>query len=131
MSESSLSQQHERRLQPHVILSRMANHHPGNSPVRIREAGATVSSEFLSTGRNFHNLIDALVLRHFKVVLLGNEWGHKACRGQHEACWPFRGIQGMKVLPKPDLGGPSSMSHEDGASTDVTGKLVSSSDLMT
>jgi len=89
MSESSLSQQHERRLQPHVILSRMANHHPGNSPVRIREAGATVSSEFLSTGRNFHNLIDALVLRHFKVVLLGNEWGHKAPTNKVASCEVF------------------------------------------
>lgn len=32
---------------------------------------------------------------------------------------------GMKELPTPDCGGPFSMSHDDGASTDVTGILVS------
>lgn len=31
---------------------------------------------------------------------------------------------GMKSLPRPDLGGPFSMSQDDGASTDVTGTLV-------
>lgn len=33
---------------------------------------------------------------------------------------------GLKVLPKPDFGGPSSIFQDDGASTDVTGSLVSS-----
>jgi hypothetical protein len=32
---------------------------------------------------------------------------------------------GMKELPSPEFGGPSSISHDDGASTDVTGNLVS------
>lgn len=32
---------------------------------------------------------------------------------------------GLKVLPTPDLGGPSSMFHDEGASTEVTGILVS------
>ena len=32
---------------------------------------------------------------------------------------------GMNELPNPDLGGPSSMFHDEGASTDVTGILVS------
>jgi hypothetical protein len=31
----------------------------------------------------------------------------------------------MKELPRPDLGGPFSMSHDEGASTEVTGSLVS------
>lgn len=33
---------------------------------------------------------------------------------------------GLNVLPRPDFGGPSSMFQDDGASTDVTGSLVSS-----
>lgn len=33
---------------------------------------------------------------------------------------------GLNVLPSPDFGGPSSMFHDDGASTDVTGRSVSS-----
>lgn len=37
----------------------------------------------------------------------------------------------MKEEPRPDLGGPSSMFHEDGASTEVTGIFVSSRALMT
>src|SRR5688572_18078764 len=32
----------------------------------------------------------------------------------------------MKELPSPDFGGPSSMFHDDGASTEVTESLVSS-----
>lgn len=40
-------------------------------------------------------------------------------------------VIGMKELPSPDLGGPSSILHEDGASTEVTGSFVSSSALMT
>lgn len=37
----------------------------------------------------------------------------------------------MKPLPRPDSGGPVSMFHDDGASTEVTGTLVVSSALMT
>jgi hypothetical protein len=37
----------------------------------------------------------------------------------------------MKLLPTPDLGGPFSMSQDDGASTAVTGTLVSDMALMT
>lgn len=33
---------------------------------------------------------------------------------------------GLKLLPRPDFGGPSSIFQDDGASTDVTGSLVSS-----
>lgn len=32
---------------------------------------------------------------------------------------------GIKELPNPVLGGPFSISHDDGASTEVTGSLVS------
>jgi hypothetical protein len=32
---------------------------------------------------------------------------------------------GLKELPTPELGGPSSMFHDEGASTEVTGTLVS------
>lgn len=35
-------------------------------------------------------------------------------------------VAGMKLLPRPDFGGPSSMFQDDGASTEVTGTLVSS-----
>lgn len=38
---------------------------------------------------------------------------------------------GIKELPKPDFGGPCSMSHDDGASTEVTGNSVSCRALMT
>lgn len=38
---------------------------------------------------------------------------------------------GLKVLPSPDFGGPSSMFQDDGASTEVTGSFVSSMALMT
>ena len=38
---------------------------------------------------------------------------------------------GWKSLPGPDSGGPFSMSQDDGASTEVTGKLVSLNALMT
>jgi hypothetical protein len=37
----------------------------------------------------------------------------------------------MNFAPGPDDGGPSSMFHDEGASTDVTGSLVSSRALMT
>lgn len=32
---------------------------------------------------------------------------------------------GMKELPRPEVGGPCSISHDEGASTEVTGSLVS------
>jgi hypothetical protein len=32
---------------------------------------------------------------------------------------------GWKLLPTPDLGGPASISQDEGASTEVTGTLVS------
>jgi hypothetical protein len=35
-------------------------------------------------------------------------------------------VAGMNLLPSPELGGPFSISHDDGASTEVTGILVSS-----
>lgn len=38
---------------------------------------------------------------------------------------------GLKVDPGPEAGGPSSMFHDEGASTDVTGMGVSCSALMT
>lgn len=37
----------------------------------------------------------------------------------------------MKFAPGPEDGGPSSMFHDEGASTDVTGSFVSSRALMT
>ena len=37
----------------------------------------------------------------------------------------------MNFLPGPSLGGPVSISHEDGASTDVTGRCVSSKRVIT
>ena len=40
-------------------------------------------------------------------------------------------VAGMNLVPSPDLGGPFSISHEDGASTEVTGILVSSRAWMT
>lgn len=38
---------------------------------------------------------------------------------------------GMNELPSPDFGGPSSIFHDDGASTEVTGSFVVSRDLIT
>lgn len=38
---------------------------------------------------------------------------------------------GMNELPRPDFGGPFSISHDDGASTEVMGTLVCSSAWMT
>lgn len=40
-------------------------------------------------------------------------------------------LAGLKLEPGPDLGGPSSIFHEDGASTDVTGTDVSCKACMT
>jgi len=37
----------------------------------------------------------------------------------------------MKLVPGPEDGGPSSIFHDEGASTDVTGTVVSSRALMT
>jgi len=34
-------------------------------------------------------------------------------------------LTGMKELPSPDFGGPSSISQDEGASTAVTGSFVS------
>lgn len=39
-------------------------------------------------------------------------------------------VAGWNLAPGPDAGGPSSMLHEDGASTDSTGTLVSSMAIM-
>ena len=39
--------------------------------------------------------------------------------------------EGLNLLPTPDFGGPVSMSQDDGASTEVTGSLVSSKARMT
>lgn len=38
---------------------------------------------------------------------------------------------GLNLLPMPELGGPSSILHEEGASTEVTGSFVSSRAWMT
>lgn len=38
---------------------------------------------------------------------------------------------GINELPRPDVGGPSSILHDEGASIDVTGSLVSSRALIT
>lgn len=92
-------------------------------PVDISKGGGQ-HLELLPTRTNLDNLIDTLVWGNLEIVLFGEGWRHKA--GKSVRVSPLTTeTECMKELPRPELGGPFSISHDDGASTEVTGTLVS------
>jgi hypothetical protein len=96
-------------------------------------------------------LVDSFVLGGLEVIFLCDGWSHKpmlevSCletallTGTYRPpikCRPLKcftsgfgavrliSAVGMKELPSPDFGGPSSISQDEGASTAVTGSFVS------
>lgn len=133
-----------------VLLQRIDFYRPGMTlPGRNQQ-----QSEFLSPDTDLDDLVNSLVLRNFEIILLSNGWRYKTT-GMSAFTATFQLAQqntyrppmkwrprkyltnglgavrlikksGLNLLPKPDSGGPLSIFQEDGASTEVTGSLVSS-----
>ncbi|KAH8712779.1 hypothetical protein HC256_005953 [Beauveria bassiana] len=74
-------------------------------------------SPLVSCHVNFDDLVDTLVLGHLEVVLFRNHRRHESGQIVLVAVSTLC----IKELPNPDFGGPCSISHDEGASTDVTG----------
>ncbi|KAG7433427.1 hypothetical protein Forpi1262_v006055 [Fusarium oxysporum f. sp. raphani] len=64
-----------------------------------------------------------LCTRDLEVIFLCDGWSHKPML--EVSCLETALLTGMKELPSPDFGGPSSISQDEGASTAVTGSFVS------
>lgn len=94
-----------------------------------------MASQLPSVPVDLDNLIDTLVRDTVKIVLCCNHWRDepvpRIVSNAAPPCRRARQNHGLNLLPTPDLGGPSSMFHDEGASTDVTGSFVCSNARMT